>query len=767
MANDSLSRGPGAEDQRKKKGGSVMAKAMHVTAIAECARRYGTLARTKMVPGIVFQVLKEINRSTGRAVSYVVADYYFGSGVIKRCKLTTRSVVSSEFSHLHGELRVFLEQRHGFVSSAQEDVTPLAPAVLTLGTGDENGAGVASLPNEEDGGLRRIDDGAAATEAPGDVPTPSVVVHDTTWHHDNIATLHDVNGPVLQREWQIRDEAGNLFGPSSPLVAGQDTMSRLDYFLLMFPPTHLQDMARLTNTVLAAQSSERTSCGELLKFFGILILASKFEFKSIRSLWSTTAPSKYIPAPAFGRTGMARRRFDDLWKCIRWSNQPSERPDGMTSEQYRWRLVDDFVDKFNEHRAAAFQPSELLCVDESISRWYGKGGHWINRGLPMYVAIDRKPENGCEIQTAACGRSGIVIRLKLVKNSEEEDHQQQVTEESAADEQTLLHGASVMKELVLPWLHTDRIVCGDSYFASVPAAQMLSRNGMRFIGVVKTATRQFPMAYLSRVELQDRGDRKGLVARGDDGQSSLLAFVWMDRQRRYFISTASSLDVGIPYTRLRWRQVDESPNAEPTRVELTVSQPKAAQIYHDACAMVDRHNRHRQDTLGLEVKLGTHNWGLRVNLSIFGMIVVDTWLAYSQCTGATENQKDFYTSLSEELIDNTFDHAHNRRRRQVGEDQQPGMNASSPEPCDSRTRGNPRVGTSAHLTPTKRKKTNRDGEELTYSLQGRCKVCRKLTTYACSLCMDENPSASEFWMCYTKKGRLCFATHVEACHNEH
>ena len=149
---------------------------------------------------------------------------------------------------------------------------------------------------------------------------------------------------------------------------------------------------------------------------------------------------------------------------------------------------------------------------------------------------------------------------------------------------------------------------------------MLSRNGMRFIGVVKTATRQYPMAYLLRVALQDRGDRKGLVTRGDGGQPSLLAFVWMYRQRRYFISTASSLDAGTPYTRLPWRQVDESPNAEPTRVELTVTQSTAAQIYYDACAIVDRHNRHRQDTLRLEVKLGTHNWGLRVNFSIFGMI---------------------------------------------------------------------------------------------------------------------------------------------------
>ena len=34
----------------------------------------------------------------------------------------------------------------------------------------------------------------------------------------------------------------------------------------------------------------------------------------------------------------------------------------------------------------------------------------------MYVAIDRKPESECEIQNSACGRSGIMMRLQIVKH---------------------------------------------------------------------------------------------------------------------------------------------------------------------------------------------------------------------------------------------------------------------------------------------------------------------------------------------------------------
>ena len=93
----------------------------------------------------------------------------------------------------------------------------------------------------------------------------------------------------------------------------------------------------------------------------------------------------------------------------------------MSHAEYRWLLVDDMVEIFNSHREDSFIPSEWICVDESISRWYGLGVGWINIGLPMYIAIDRKPDKGCEIQNSACSESGVMLRLLLVK-SEEDSH---------------------------------------------------------------------------------------------------------------------------------------------------------------------------------------------------------------------------------------------------------------------------------------------------------------------------------------------------------
>ena len=56
-------------------------------------------------------------------------------------------------------------------------------------------------------------------------------------------------------------------------------------------------------------------------------------------------------------------------------------------------------------------PLDEICNNESMSQWYGQGSHWINHSIPMYVVIDHKPENRCEIQNAACGHSGVMIHL--------------------------------------------------------------------------------------------------------------------------------------------------------------------------------------------------------------------------------------------------------------------------------------------------------------------------------------------------------------------
>ena len=330
--------------------------------------------------------------------------------------------------------------------------------------------------------------------------------------------------------------------------------------------------------------------------------------------------------------------------------------------------------------------------------------------------------------------------MKIVKTAEEENASA-VTDDDGNND-----GTNVLKFLVEPWVRTDRCVCADSYFVSVNAVTVMRPMGLHFIGVVKTATKKFPMSYLSNLELVQCGDNKGLVARGIDGQPTMLSFVWMDWDCHYFVASVSSLDSGIPYSRNRWRQVSLELDALPENVELTILQPKTTEVYYRTCSVIDQHNRHCQDNLKTKKKLEMKKWDMRVNLTIFSMIVVDTWLVSSQATGSTELQSEFYVHLAEELIDNNID-SQLQRQRNSGED---GSDSNDESPVMTHT-GMVHAGISCHLTPTKRHHCPGDGELTVQRLQGRCIECGKKTTYLCSACMDNDDESKTPSLCHTEK----------------
>jgi Transposase IS4 len=120
-------------------------------------------------------------------------------------------------------------------------------------------------------------------------------------------------------------------------------------------------------------------------------------------------------------------------------------------------VVNDFVSTFNTHRRIVVTPTMLVGVDESIARWYGQDGHWIDIDLPHYVAIDRKPENCCAVQNAACDRSAIVLNIPLVSTAEDEV---QWTAGIGDDEHGNEHGngTAILSRLVQSWAGTGRIL---------------------------------------------------------------------------------------------------------------------------------------------------------------------------------------------------------------------------------------------------------------------------------------------------------------------
>ena len=74
-----------------------------------------------------------------------------------------------------------------------------------------------------------------------------------------------------------------------------------DFFLYTFPLEYLPVIVRLTKKEMENKPYRPVTPGEILKFFGTLVLVKKFSFSNRRDLWRTKPYSKYVSLPDFGR----------------------------------------------------------------------------------------------------------------------------------------------------------------------------------------------------------------------------------------------------------------------------------------------------------------------------------------------------------------------------------------------------------------------------------------------------------------------------------
>jgi Transposase IS4 len=87
----------------------------------------------------------------------------------------------------------------------------------------------------------------------------------------------DINGSVETINWQFKTEMGKEMTEDSNVE-----MERLplDYFMACFPPQAMRNIITLTNKKLHEDDLQEMEMGELLKFFGVLILITWLEFNS-------------------------------------------------------------------------------------------------------------------------------------------------------------------------------------------------------------------------------------------------------------------------------------------------------------------------------------------------------------------------------------------------------------------------------------------------------------------------------------------------------
>jgi Transposase IS4 len=113
----------------------------------------------------------------------------------------------------------------------------------------------------------------------------------------------------------------------------------------------------MKNIQFLQEKRAHISVGELLPFFGVSVLPSRFGKR--HDLWKTGPTSKYIPVPMFGKTSMSRNRFDEISVGIRFSDQPKSQRE-VSSVRYCSKFVNDFVSAVNMNRRTMITPSRLI-----------------------------------------------------------------------------------------------------------------------------------------------------------------------------------------------------------------------------------------------------------------------------------------------------------------------------------------------------------------------------------------------------------------------
>jgi hypothetical protein len=300
-----------------------------------------------------------------------------------------------------------------------------------------------------------------------------------------------MNGSIEEEDVLIDERDRRKRVPSLQLDSGDAaTASVLQLFLAFFGSGLLAAVVTTINKSLPG-GELRTDRAEVLKWIGILI-AMALTGKPAggrRWFWSDKNTGIRAPPDFGGRFKMGVNRWELLLRymgCVHSDDVDKTDP---------WWRVRPWVTWFNRARAAVVTAGWLLCCDESFSSWLGADADKGRvDGAPKVIKIKGKPKGiGIMFKNTACALPGIMLFLEIDEGAAHMKTKEFRDRYTATTATTL--------RICKPWFGSGRLVCADSWFASVTTAAALFANGLFFTGPVKTATAFFPMAFLKAADI--------------------------------------------------------------------------------------------------------------------------------------------------------------------------------------------------------------------------------------------------------------------------
>jgi hypothetical protein len=271
---------------------------------------------------------------------------------------------------------------------------------------------------------------------------------------------------------------------------------------------------------------------------------------------------------------------------------------------------------------------------------------------------------------------------------------------------------------------TNRTVIGDSAFSSVSTARACNKYGLHFMGIIKTAHKQYPKAILKALSHgRPRGSYK-LMQTTSTEHPTLYALAWADKKLKLLISTRGTTIETDPSMRKRARLNEDGTTHE---YSIAVPRPSMVKMFFEPFNAVDTNDQYRQGILKLEENWKTYSWTTRAISTVLGVIFVNSHLAVQLLEGqgksSSEKLKNDMDKLAHRLIFNPYLTDEQRDLRPRPDDQDV---MTTPEGL----RGN-------HLLARLMDSTKYRGKPRD-STRVRCSICRVPTRTYCVDCSDDS-----------------------------
>ncbi|DBA01784.1 TPA: hypothetical protein N0F65_010194, partial [Lagenidium giganteum] len=253
-------------------------------------------------------------------------------------------------------------------------------------------------------------------------------------------------------------------------------------FYLMYSMITLKQTISGTSKAIESENRPPRTTAEYFRWLGIrLVMEIDGGPGSYRRNWEKDVASGCVDTPRnYGdRYHMSLSRFEKNLYALRFDDGDNNQ------ESDSWSPIRPLIVELNRRHQVVIHPGDMLVVDECMAF----------QAIIIILASQQNQDSKKasdsrrRIDSIADRDTGILLGLEIMEGKLKQKQKTYAREYG--------EGTSIVLRLTKPYTGSGRTVVADSAFASVKTlVQLEAQRGLYFMGIVKTATAEFPKATL-------------------------------------------------------------------------------------------------------------------------------------------------------------------------------------------------------------------------------------------------------------------------------